>query len=197
MPIVTVHSVDDAVPLSQTLIENGIPCIEITCRTPCAIDAMQAIKESQIDILLGAGTVTNARMLEQVVAVGVDFVVSPGITPSLLEAAADKQIPILPGVSSASEVMLCMDYGLRYMKLFPATHINAIALLKSLYAPLPDAEFCPTGGVNTGNLQEFMQLPNVFCAGGSWIAPTQQISDNHWEQIGKSCRDSLALLATT
>ncbi len=190
LPVVTADTVENMLRLAETLTANGIPCIEITCRTPSAIDAIKAIKASDVDILLAAGTVTNTKLLAQMATIGVDFVVSPGTTSALLQAATESKLPILPGVSSASDIMLCMDHGIKYMKLFPAGAINALALLKSFYPPFPEAQFCPTGGVNEGNLQAFRQLPNVFCVGGSWLAPEHHIANNEWDIIAQLCQNN-------
>lgn len=190
LPVVTADTVENMLCLAETLAANGIPCIEITCRTACAIDSIKAIKASDIDILLSAGTITHAKLLAQMADIGVDFVVSPGTTSALLQAAIEHELPILPGVSSASEIMLCMDYGIKYMKLFPATAINALALLKSFYPPFPEARFCPTGGVNERNVEAFRQLPNVFCVGGSWLVPEHHITNNEWDIIARLCQNN-------
>jgi 2-dehydro-3-deoxyphosphogluconate aldolase / (4S)-4-hydroxy-2-oxoglutarate aldolase len=194
LPVVTAHSVEGTVALARTLVTAGIPAIEITCRTACAIDAIKAVKDADIDILLGVGTVTNTQILEQVANIGVDFVVSPGVTSSLLQSSIDNDLPLLPGVSSASEVILCMDYGLKHMKLFPAVPIGGLQLLKAFSGPFPEVRFCPTGGINISNFQDFLQMPNVFCIGGSWMVPGKQIQNNEWDSITQLCEECVSSL---
>ena len=194
LPVVIANTVKDALSLAETLAENNIPCIEITCRTACAIDAIKAIKDSRINILLGVGTVTNTKLLEQISSIGVDFAVSPGVTASLIDASIDNGLPLLPGISSASEIMLCMEHGLKHMKIFPAMPIGASQLLKAFYSPFPEAQFCPTGGINMDNFQEFIKMPNVFCVGGSWVVPEKLVGNHEWNAIAKLCKESLALI---
>ena len=195
LPVVTAYTVEGTVTLAKTLATNGIPGIEITCRTDCALDAIKAVKDADIDILLGAGTVTNAELLKEISEIGVDFAVSPGVTTSLLRAASKTNCLLLPGVSSASEIMQCMEHGIKHMKLFPAVSINALELLKAFHAPFPDVQFCPTGGVNMNNLIEFIQMPNVFCVGGSWMVPKKLIQNNEWNAISEICKECNTTLA--
>jgi len=197
LPVVTTYTAEGTVELAKTLLSAGISAIEITCRTASAIDAIKAVKEADLDILLGVGTVTNTKLLEQVAAIGVDFIVSPGITPALLQAAADNKLPILPGVSSASDIMLCLDYELQYMKIFPAVPLGAAQLLKAFAGPFPDVKFCPTGGININNFQEFLQMPNVFCVGGSWMVPGKQVENNDWASITQLCHECLTMPGNT
>lgn len=195
LPVVTAHQVADTVKLAETLTNNGLSCIEITCRTDCAIDAIKAIKDSNVDILLGAGTVTDSELLKDLAAIGVDFAVSPGVTPALLQTAVDTDITLIPGISSASEIMLCMDYGFRHLKMFPAVPVNAAQLLKAFHAPFSSVQFCPTGGVNMTNLKSFLQMPNVFCVGGSWMVANKLIANGEWDKVAQLCRDCVLAVA--
>lgn len=198
LPIVTAHTVAGTVELAKTLVANGVPCMEIACRTDCAIDAAKAVKETGIDILLGMGMVTSTSLLEQISGIGVDFVVSPGVTSKLLYATNTTRLPLLPGVNTASEIMLCMEYDITYMKMYLTTvPIDAMQLLETFYRLFPEIQFCPTGGINTDNMQDFMKLPNVFCVGGSWIVPDQLIVNNEWDAIAQLCKKTMGLIANS
>ena len=192
VPVVTPYSPQGTVELARTLVAGGIKAIEITLRTECAIEAIKAVKDSGIDICLGVGTLTSADDVKRVAAIGVDFAVSPGLTPAVLKAARDEKLDLLPGTSSASEVMLGMEYGYDFFKVFPAEAVNAYALIKSLEAPFQNIRFCPTGGINLSNVNRYLVLPNVACAGGSWMLPADQVQAGNWSAIESLCREAMA-----
>lgn len=192
VPVVTPYSVDSTVELAQTLVASGINAIEITLRTELALEATRAVKESGIDIFLGVGTLTSVADVIDVAEIGVDFAVSPGVTPSILDAANHHKLDLLPGISSASDVLLGMEYGYDFFKVFPAEAVNGYALIKSLSAPFPNARFCPTGGINLTNINRYLALPSILCAGGSWILPAEDIKSGNWPAIEKLCSDAMA-----
>ncbi len=195
LPVVTASRVAATVKLAEALRQSGLSCIEITCRTPAALDAIKAVKQADLDILVGAGTVTRPELLAEVVDLGVDFIVSPGVTDKLLAMAATKNTAFLPGVSSASGIMSCMDYGWHHLKLFPAIPLNAVALLPAFQAAFPKVRFCPTGGINTNNLGTFITMPNVFCVGGSWMVTPTLVENEDWEAITRLARVCMGQLA--
>ncbi len=192
VPVVTPYSVDSTVELARTLVAGGIHAIEITLRNELALEATQAVKASGIEIMLGVGTLTSAADVVDVAKIGVDFAVSPGVTPSILDAANNHKLNLLPGISSASDVLLGMEYGYNFFKVFPAEAVNGYALIKSLSAPFPQARFCPTGGINLTNINRYLSLPSIVCAGGSWILPAEYIATGNWQAIEKLCTEAMA-----
>lgn len=195
LPVVTPHDAKSTVALAKALLAGGIKGIEITLRTDAALDALIAVKEENLDMQIGAGTVTNTNRVQQVADIGVDFAVSPGITSAVLEAARDAELSLLPGVSSPSEIMLGQQFGLNFFKLFPAGALNGISMLKALYGPFPDTKFCPTGGVNPDNANDYLQLANVVCIGGSWMVPNELIKTQAWDQITQLCQTAMKLVS--
>lgn len=183
LPVVTIESVDDAVPLARALLAGGLNAIEVTLRTTAGLACIEAIAAEVPDMLVGAGTVLSAADLRAVAAAGAKFALSPGSTPQLLEAAKTSPIPFVPGVASASEVMAVLAAGLTTMKLFPAAILGGPAMLKALNGPLGQAMFCPTGGVSLDNANTYLAEPNVLCVGGTWIAPNDLIQAGDWPAI--------------
>lgn len=183
IPVITIEDIDSALPLCQALIDGGLNVLEITLRSACAMDAIKEVKQTFPDAVIGAGTVTNANLFKQVEALNVDFAVSPGTTDALLSAAQDSACKLLPGVSSISDAMRARDAGFTELKLFPAEAVGGVALLKSIYGPLPDLSFCPTGGINLINKQSYLTLPNVLCVGGTWLTPQNAIEQQDWARI--------------
>ncbi|MBQ0889858.1 bifunctional 4-hydroxy-2-oxoglutarate aldolase/2-dehydro-3-deoxy-phosphogluconate aldolase, partial [Streptomyces sp. RM72] len=171
VPVVVVDDLADAVPLARALVAGGLPAIEVTLRTPVALDAIRAIADEVPGAVVGAGTVITAEQVAEVVAAGARFLVSPGWTDALLEAMRASGVPFLPGVSTTSEVVALLERGVREMKFFPAEAAGGTAYLKALAAPLPQARFCPTGGISAASAPEYLALPNVGCVGGSWMLP--------------------------
>lgn len=193
MPVVVVDDVSHAVPLARALVAGGLPAIELTLRTPVALDAIAAIAAEVPEILVGAGTVLNARQADQARAAGAGFLVSPGATPSLLEGMAGTGLPFLPGTSTVSEVLAVLEAGFTDMKFFPAEASGGTAWLASVAAPVPDARFCPTGGITAASAPAYLALPNVGCVGGSWITPAAALRGEDWPLIEQLARDAAAL----
>ncbi len=183
LPVVTAREVDETVQLTRTLARGGMQAVEITLRTEAALDSIRAVKEAVPDILVAAGTVTNPGEFDAAVEAGADFCVSPGLTENLLRAASASGVGLVPGVATSSEVMQGLDYGYQCFKLFPAVAVGGINLLNSLAGPFPEVRFCPTGGLTPDNFQEFLDLPNVVCCGGSWMVAGSLIDAGNWDEI--------------
>lgn len=195
VPVVVVDDLADAVPLARALVAGGLPAIEVTLRTPVALDAIRAIAGEVPDAVVGAGTVVTAEQVGEVVAAGARFLVSPGWTDTLVEAMRGSGVPFLPGVSTASEVVALLERGVREMKFFPAEAAGGTAYLKALAAPLPQARFCPTGGITPASAPEYLALPNVGCVGGSWMLPKDAIAGRDWARVEALAREAAALSA--
>lgn len=170
IPVLVIDDLDSAVPIAEALVAGGLPCLEVTLRTPCALDAIEAMK-SVPGAIVGAGTVLSTKDLEAVLRAGVEFVVSPGLTDSLGQAAKDAGVPFLPGVATSAEIMRGLDMGLSHFKFFPAEANGGLPALKAIAAPFGMAKFCPTGGVSLTNAPDWLAHPQVLCVGGSWVAP--------------------------
>ena len=197
-PVIPVLIVDDpakAVPMARALVRGGLPAIEITLRTPKALEAIRAVASEVEGAFVGAGTVLDAAQYRAAVEAGATFVVSPGATDRLLAAASDHDVPLLPGSSTASEVMELLEAGYSRLKLFPAEAVGGAALLKSLASPLPAARFCPTGGITEKTAPTYLALPNVVCVGGSWIAGPEAIAAEDWDGIETRARLAASLSA--
>lgn len=193
IPVVTLDRVDDAVPLARALLAGGLRTIEITLRTPAAPEAIRAVSQEAPEMIAGAGTVLNGRDLETAVAAGARYALSPGATPDLLHAAKDAAIPFIPGIATASEVMLGLDLGYTYFKFFPAEQLGGVAALKGIGAPLAAARFCPTGAITEEKAPAYLALTNVLCVGGSWIASNELIKARNWAAIEANARRAAAL----
>ncbi|CAL9587894.1 KHG_KDPG aldolase [Streptomyces sp. enrichment culture] len=193
VPVVVVDDAADAVPLARALVAGGLPAIEVTLRTPAALDAIRAIAEQVPDAVVGAGTVVTAAQVEEVVSAGARFLVSPGWTEALLEAMRASGVPFLPGVSTTSEVVALLERGVREMKFFPAEAAGGTAYLKALSAPLPQARFCPTGGITPASAPEYLALPNVGCVGGSWMLPKDAVAGRDWGRVEALAREAAQL----
>lgn len=184
-PVIPVLVVDDpasAAPLASALVAGGLPVLEVTLRTPAAWQAVAAMQTVE-HAIVGVGTITRVEQLRQAVDAGAAFAVTPGATPALLEAAKQSGLATLPGVMTPSEAIAALNAGFDCLKFFPAGPAGGVAMLKSLYGPLPEAKFCPTGGVGPDNLNDYLALPNVLCVGGSWVAPPQLIKAGDWAGI--------------
>ncbi|WBA81280.1 bifunctional 4-hydroxy-2-oxoglutarate aldolase/2-dehydro-3-deoxy-phosphogluconate aldolase [Endozoicomonas sp. GU-1] len=183
MPVMVIDTIDQALPMARALFDGGISVFEVTLRSECAVAAIQRIKQEMPDCLVGAGTVVDPEQLLAVHQAGADFVISPGATPALLKASREQNILLLPGVSSPSEVMQALDYGFDVLKLFPAEVAGGQSMLKSLAGPFPQVTFCPTGGINPENYQDYLALDNVLCVGGSWLVPKSVVESGNWSEI--------------
>ncbi|MCI3930354.1 bifunctional 4-hydroxy-2-oxoglutarate aldolase/2-dehydro-3-deoxy-phosphogluconate aldolase [Streptomyces sp. AN091965] len=193
IPVVVVDTVDAAVPLARALVAGGLPAIEVTLRTPVALDAIRAIAAEVPDAVVGAGTVLSADQVKASVDAGARFLVSPGWTDALLEAMKGAGVPFLPGVSTTSEVVALLERGVREMKFFPAEAAGGTAYLKSLAGPLPQARFCPTGGVSAASAPSYLRLANVGCVGGSWMLPADAVAAGDWTRIESLAREAAGL----
>lgn len=193
VPVIVLDEVTHAVPMAKALVAGGVRVLEITLRTPAAMDSMRAIRAEVPDAIVGAGTVLTSTQLQEVERLGCAFAVSPGATPRLLDAAKDSSVPLLPGSATASEVMLLLEHGYRYMKLFPAEQSGGADFLAALASPLPEARFCPTGGINPEKAKRYLSLPNVVCVGGSWLVPKAKVAAGDWAGITQLARETLAL----
>ena len=193
MPVIVIDDSIKAVPLAQALIDGGIRTIEITLRTPAALESIRAVANSCPDILIGAGTVTNAALAASARDAGARFLVSPGTTDAVIKGAADAGLPLLPGAASVSEIMRLMDAGFSAIKFFPAAAAGGPSFVKSLASPLAGLQVCPTGGISLDNAQDWLSLPNVPCVGGSWIAPQTMISAGDFRTITANARAAAAL----
>ncbi|MGM0429855.1 MAG: bifunctional 4-hydroxy-2-oxoglutarate aldolase/2-dehydro-3-deoxy-phosphogluconate aldolase [Pseudomonadota bacterium] len=171
IPVIVVEDISEAVPLGKVLYEQGFKVLEVTLRTPAAMQAIKAMRQEIPEAIVGAGTVTNSKELHQVKVAGAQFAISPGATLALLEAGKNFDIPLIPGIATVSELMQGIELGYRQFKLFPAEAVGGLKLLKSIAGPFPDIRFCPTGGINESNYKDYLALKNVSCVGGSWIIP--------------------------
>ncbi len=183
IPVLEVADLKNAAPLARALAAGGLEVIELTLRTACALDALEAMKIAAPSLIVGMGTIRSELDIEQSTAAGADFLVSPGASVSLLVALAGAGVPALPGVATGSEAMTAFDAGFRAMKFFPAEPAGGVAYLKSLAGPLPDIVFCPTGGITPEKAPAYLALPNVACVGGSWIATSRMIAQSNWDDI--------------
>jgi len=190
LPILTLTDATEAVPLCTALAAGGLQAVEITLRTAAALGAIAAVRAALPNLVVAAGTVLTADDLAAAQQAGAHFAVSPGLTATLAHAAAERGLPLLPGVASASDVMRGMELGLTRFKLFPAVPVGGIALLQALAGPLPQAQFCPTGGISRSNAGDFLALPNVFCVGGSWLAPAALLARRDWSAVTALARDA-------
>lgn len=192
VPVLVINDVEKAVPLAKALMEGGIKVLEVTLRTPAAIDVIKRIAQEVPDSLIGAGTVTNAQQLKAVVEAGAKFAISPGMTADLLKAGMDSEIPLIPGISSTSDLMKGKDAGYTHMKFFPAEASGGVKTIKSISGPFPDVTFCPTGGIGPNNYNDYLALNNVKCVGGSWLAPDDAIESGDWARITQLAKEAVA-----
>jgi 2-dehydro-3-deoxyphosphogluconate aldolase / (4S)-4-hydroxy-2-oxoglutarate aldolase len=193
MPVIVLKRLEDAVPLARALVAGGVRVLEVTLRTPVAFAAIEAIRKQVPEAIVGAGTVTRASEFEQAVAAGAAFIVSPGLTSGLIEAARTSSIPLLPGVMTPSEAMAARDAGFSRLKLFPAQQAGGIGMLKAMAGPLADLSFCPTGGITPETAADYLRLSNVICIGGSWLAPEAAVTSGDWRAMEKLAAAATAL----
>ncbi len=193
IPVVVIENIKDAVPLAQSLIEGGIHIIEVTLRSSCALEAIELIAKNVPKMRVGAGTILNPTQLEQAQNRGAEFLISPGLTIKLLEYAKKKDMLLIPGVSSSSEVMQALELGYNALKFFPAEYCGGVKLLNAFNGPFKGVKFCPTGGISADNMHSYLNLENVLCVGGSWLTPKNLIQNKEWDKITEICKRSLAL----
>lgn len=193
IPVMAIDDLSLAVDLAHALVAGGIPTLEITLRTPVGLDAIRLIKKEVPEAIVGAGTVINGEQLKAVEDAGAVFAISPGINIKLAQAAQQSGIPLIPGVATAGELMLALEYGMDTLKLFPAEAVGGRALLKSLHGPFPQVKFCPTGGITPQSAPDYLQLPNVLCVGGSWLTPKDALQRRDWPTITRLAAEAAAL----
>lgn len=193
IPVVVLDDVSAAVPLARALLAGGVGIVELTLRTPSALDAVRAVATEVPEIILGVGTVVSADDVARAVDAGAQFLVSPGTTRSMVQAARDRDVQLLPGVATVSEALLALELGLHELKFFPAEQSGGAAFLGALRSPLPQLRFCPTGGVSPGNAADYLGLSNVGCVGGSWITPPDALAAHDFARIEELARGAAAL----
>jgi len=193
LPVVVIDELRHAVPVARALVAGGLPAIELTLRTPVALEAIRAIASEVPEILVGAGTITTPGQAKLALAAGARFLVSPGTTGSLLRAMQDTGLPFLPGTATVSEVLAALEAGCTEMKFFPAESSGGTAYLKAVGAPVPAARFCPTGGITLDSAPSYLALPNVGCVGGSWITPADALAAGDWDRVARLAAEAAAL----
>jgi 2-dehydro-3-deoxyphosphogluconate aldolase / (4S)-4-hydroxy-2-oxoglutarate aldolase len=191
IPVMVIQKLEHAVPLARALVAGGVHVLEITLRTPVAMEAIRAISREVAGALVGAGTVTRGEELAEVAAAGAVFAISPGLTTALLEAANQGPIPLIPGIATVSELMSGMALGYRHFKFFPAEAAGGVKMLQAMAGPFPQVSFCPTGGIGAANYREYLGLKNVACIGGSWVAPPEAIAKEDWARITALTRQAV------
>ena len=192
IPVLVIEDVAHARPLAEALVAGGLPALEVTLRTPAALDAIRAMAAVPGGIV-GAGTLLTPEDVRAAKAAGARFGVSPGATPRLIAASIAEGLPLLPGAATASEVMVLWEQGYDMLKFFPAEAAGGAPALKAIGAPIPQVSFCPTGGVSPANAKAYLSLPNVLCAGGSWVAPADSVAAGDWAAIEGLARAAAAL----
>jgi len=193
VPVVVIDDVDAAVPMARALLDGGVRIIEVTLRSPAALDAIRVIADEVPEMVVGAGTVCSPEQAKASAAAGARFLVSPGSTDRLLDAFEDSGLPFLAGTATPSDMLRLLERGVTQAKLFPAVAVGGIGLLNAVYGPLPELRFCPTGGITPANAREFLQLPNVMCVGGSWLTPVDRVAARDWAAITELARAATGL----
>jgi 2-dehydro-3-deoxyphosphogluconate aldolase/(4S)-4-hydroxy-2-oxoglutarate aldolase len=194
IPVLTIERLEDAVPLAKALVAGGVHTLEVTLRTPVAIEAAKAIMAGVPDAIVGIGTILNADDLARAHALGVQFGISPGATPDLLKAAAASELPFAPGIATASELMQALAHGFDLVKFFPAEQAGGIKALRALAGPFPAIRVCPTGGISEANAATWLAEPNVLAVGGSWVCPAAEIRSGNWAGITAMCERTMKSL---
>jgi 2-dehydro-3-deoxyphosphogluconate aldolase/(4S)-4-hydroxy-2-oxoglutarate aldolase len=199
IPVIVIDDLAHAIPMAKALVAGGIHLLEVTLRTAAGLAAISAIKQSVPEAIVGAGTVCNAEDFQKAIDAGAQFIVSPGLTPELIEKAKQVRLDgqwqgvFLPGVATASEVMVAAQAGITQLKCFPASAIGGAKLLKAWSGPFPDIQFCPTGGISKDNYQEYLGLPNVICAGGSWLTESKLLIEGDWAEVTRRAAEIVNL----
>lgn len=183
IPVLVIDKLEHAVPLADALVAGGLSVLEVTLRTPVALQAVEAIAKNVPGAIVGVGTVTHAKEFARSKQAGAEFIVSPGLTDTLINASREIQVPFLPGVFTPSEALRARDEGFQALKLFPASQAGGTGMLKAMSGPLSDLKFCPTGGIGKDDFLDYLKLPNVLCVGGSWVTPVHAIKKNDWNTI--------------
>ncbi|MBA6251759.1 bifunctional 4-hydroxy-2-oxoglutarate aldolase/2-dehydro-3-deoxy-phosphogluconate aldolase [Colwellia sp. BRX10-4] len=192
VPVLVIKDVEDALPIAKALLAAGIKVLEVTLRTPAALDVIKIIAQELPEACVGAGTVTNREMLQRCQEAGAKFAISPGLTKDLLKAGNEGNIALIPGISSISEMMDGIDFGYDHLKFFPAEASGGVKAIQSMGGPFPDIRFCPTGGINLSNVKDYLALSNVACCGGSWLVTDDIIKNKDWAKITELAKQALA-----
>lgn len=193
IPVLIVEELEHAAPLAEALVAGGLKALEVTLRTPVALDAIRAMSDAAPDAVVGVGTLRSAQDVRDAVAAGARFGVSPGLSAAVMDAADDAGLPMLPGVATPSEAMEAAERGLDILKFFPAEANGGIPVLKAWASPLAGLSFCPTGGVGPGNAADYLALPNVVCVGGSWVAPSGMVRSGDWDGITRLAAEAASI----
>ncbi|MDF2153083.1 bifunctional 4-hydroxy-2-oxoglutarate aldolase/2-dehydro-3-deoxy-phosphogluconate aldolase [Vibrio sp. CAU 1672] len=194
IPVIAIDKAEDIIPLGKVLAENGLPAAEITFRSEAAAEAIRLLRESQPDMLIGAGTVLNREQAVAAKAAGATFIVSPGFNPNTVKACQEIGIDIVPGVNNPSTVEAALEMGLTTLKFFPAEASGGINMVKSLLAPYTDIELMPTGGINPSNIKDYLAIPRVLACGGTWMVDKKLIEAGDWEELARLTRQAVALV---
>ena len=192
VPVLVINKVEEALPIAEALLAADIKVLEVTLRTPAALDVISTIAKELPEAVVGSGTVTNRQQLQQSYDAGAKFAISPGLTKDLLQAGNEGNIALIPGISSISELMDGADFGYDHLKFFPAEASGGVQAIKSIGGPFPDIRFCPTGGINLANVKDYLALPNVMCCGGSWLVSNQIVEGKNWQEITQLAKQALA-----
>ena len=192
VPVIVINNIEDAVPVAKALVAGGVRVLEVTLRTECAVEAIRRIAKEVPEAIVGAGTVINPQQLAQVTEAGAQFAISPGLTEALLKAAVAGAIPLIPGISTVSELMLGMSYGLKEFKFFPAEANGGVKALKAIAGPFSQIRFCPTGGISPENYRNYLALESVLCIGGSWLVPNDAVKAGDYQRITELAKEAVA-----
>ncbi len=193
IPVLLIDKVEHAVPLARALAKGGLPAIEITLRTAAALDAIRAVAQEVPEAIVGAGTILNAKQYDEAAKAGARFIVSPGATRQIIDAANDSAVPLLPAAITPGEMLALREEGYTYLKFFPAEQAGGASFLKAMASPLSGTFFCPTGGISLANAKAYLSLPNVVCVGGSWVAPKELLEAGDWGGITKLAAEAAKL----
>lgn len=194
VPVLVIDKVADALPIAEALLAANIKVLEVTLRTPAALDVISIIAKELPEAIVGSGTVTNRQQFQQSIDAGAKFAISPGLTKDLLQAGNEGEIALIPGISSISDLMDASDLGYDHLKFFPAEASGGVNAIKSIGGPFPDITFCPTGGINLKNIRNYLALSNVACCGGSWLVPNSAVENKNWSEITKLSNEALAFV---
>lgn len=192
VPVLVINKVEDALPIAEALLAADVKVLEVTLRTPAALDVVSTIAKELPEAIIGTGTVANRHQLQQSIDAGAKFAISPGLTQDLLQAGNESNIALIPGIASISELMNAADFGYDHLKFFPAEASGGVNAIKSIGGPFPDITFCPTGGINLKNVRDYLVLSNVACCGGSWLVPNNAVESKDWSAITKLAKDAYA-----
>lgn len=192
LPIIQANNPGEGVNIARAMANAGLQLVEVVLRTDSSLDALSAIKQEVPELTVGAGTVINARILDDALKAGADFIVTPASSPGLLGAVGRSGVPVLPGVSNTADILLALEYGFPEQKLFPASLSGGAAFLSAVSSVFRDVSFCPTGGINADNKEDYLKLPNVFAVGGTWVAKPEWIRNGNWEAVTNACSQALS-----